>query len=128
MSHSRVPTCCYAVSVKEMNTTIITILISEIIVLVLILGFLIKLNRAVNCYREKVITQNEKLKKTLPTLRDIFTLTHQYIEMWKEEFAKKIEASGNVLGEFVAYYLILKLFKKQYDQLETGFKFAQLLW
>ncbi len=111
-----------------MNTTFITIFICEIIILGLTLYCLIGLNLAVNRLRAQVELQNKQLKTKLSTTREIFTLTHQYIEMWKEDFLKKIEASGNILGEFTVYYLIHKLFKKQYEKFELGFNFAKLFW
>ncbi len=111
-----------------MNTTLITIFILEIIFLGLILYCVVGLNLAVNRLNKKVLAKKAWLKSTLPAAREIFTLTHQYIELWKVEFAKNIEASGNILGEYVAYYLIHKLFKKQYEQFEKGFNFAKLFW
>lgn len=74
-----------------MNTTLITIFILEIIILGLILYCVIGLNLAVNRLNKKVLAKKVWLKSTLPAAREIFTLTHQYIEMWKEDFAKKIE-------------------------------------
>lgn len=111
-----------------MNTTIITILITEIIAAGLIIYCIVRLNTAVNSCRQKVIAQNRKLKNILPTARDIFTLTYQYIEMWKEEFGKKVETCGNLLGELTMYYLMHKIFKKQYDNFDTGFSIIKLFW
>lgn len=111
-----------------MNTTLITIFILEIVVLGLILYCIIGINLAVNRCNQKIIAQNKKLRTILPTLKDIFTLTTQYIEMWKKEFLEKIEASGTLLGEYTAYFLIHKLFKKQYEKFELGFNFAKLFW
>jgi len=111
-----------------MNTTLITILIIEIIATGLVIYGLISLSRRVNSCRQKVILQNKKLKKMLPTARDIFTLTYQYIEIWKDEFGKKIEASGNLLGELTVYYIMHKIFKKQYDSFNTGFSIIKLFW
>lgn len=110
-----------------MNTTIITILITEIITAGLIIYCIVRLNAAVNSCRQKVIAQNKKLKNILPTARDIFTLTYQYIEMWKEEFGKKVEACGNLLGELTMYYIMHKIFKKQYENFETGFSILKFL-
>lgn len=109
-----------------MNTTII--LISEIIVLGLILTCLIRANLAANRLRQKIEDFNARLKKTLPTVRDIFTLTHQYIEIWKADFLKKVEASGNLLGEFAAYYIMHKIFKKQYESFSTGFNLIKMFF
>lgn len=111
-----------------MNTTLITIFILEIIALGIILYCVVGLNLAVNRLNQKVLAKKAWLKSTLPATREIFSLTHEYIEMWKEEFLKKVEASGTVLGEYVAYYLIHKLFKKQYEKFEMGFNFAKLFW
>ncbi len=111
-----------------MNTTLITILIVEIIAGGLIIGGLVVLNKKVNLCRQQVSTLNKKLSKMLPTTRDIFTLTHQYIEMWKEEFGKKVEACGNLLGELTVYYILHKIFKKRYESFETGYSFIKLFW
>ncbi len=111
-----------------MNTIIITIFTTEIIALGLILYCLISLDKAVNRYRQKVIAQNKKLKKMFPTAREIITLSYQYLELWKSEFAKKVEACGNLLGEITVYYIMHKIFKKQYEGFETGFNFIKLFW
>lgn len=111
-----------------MNTTIIAILITELIATGLIISCLVALRRRVNACRQKVIAQNKKLKKMLPTARDIFTLSYQYLEMWKEEFGDKIEACGNLLGELTVYYIMHKIFKKQYDSFNTGFSIIKLFW
>lgn len=111
-----------------MNTTLITILIVEIIVGGLAVCGLVVLNKRVNLCKQQVNTLNKKLRKMLPTTRDIFTLTHQYIEMWKEDFGKKIEACGNLLGELTMYYILHKIFKKQYENFETGYSFIKLFW
>ncbi len=109
-------------------STIIIIFISEIIVLGLILYCIIRCNLVVNQFNKKVIAQNKKLKNMIPTLRSVFTLTHEYIELWKKETLQKIEASGNIVGELVVYYLMHKVFKKQYEKFEMGFSFAKLFW
>lgn len=111
-----------------MNTTIITILIVEIIVTVIAVFGLIRLSIAIKSCNKNVIAQNKLLKKMLPTTREIFTLTHEYIEMWKTEFLKKVEACGNLLGEITVYYIMHKIFRKHYENIETGFSFIKLFW
>lgn len=111
-----------------MNTTIITILTIEIVFTGLIVYGLVRLSCAVKFYDRIILAQNKKLKKSLPMVREIFALTHQYIEMWKADFAQKIEACGNLLGEVAVYYLMHKIFKKQYESFETGFNFIKLFW
>jgi len=111
-----------------MNTTIIAILISEIIIVSTAIYFITKWNLAVRKLNAKIIEENKKLKTIIPTAREILSLTHQYIDLWKIEFVKKVEASINILGEFTVYYVMHKLFKDKYETFETGFSFAKLFW
>lgn len=111
-----------------MNTTIITILTVEIIILTTAIYFITKWNLAVKKLNEKIILQNKQLKTLIPTAREILSLTHQYIELWKSDFVKKLEASINILGEFTVYYVMHKIFKEKYEKFEAGFSFAKLFW
>lgn len=111
-----------------MNTTIITILILEIIIISTVLYFIIKWNLAVNKLNKKIIEENKKLKTIIPTAREILSLTHQYIDLWKIEFVKKIEATINILSEVAVYYIMHKIFKDKYETFEKGFSFAKLFW
>ena len=111
-----------------MNTTIITIVILEIFILGLILHCLLKIDSAVNRFNQKVKLQNQKLKSTLSTLKSIFSLSHEYLEMWKVEVVEKIQASINLIGELVVYYLMHKIFKKHYENFEMGFNFTKFFW
>ena len=111
-----------------MNTTIITIIILEIIFITTALYFICKWDKAVKNFDKKIQEENERLAKLIPTARDILSLTHQYINLWKTEFIKKVEASVNIIGEFAVYYLMHKLFKDKYKTFETGFNFAKLFW
>jgi len=111
-----------------MNTTTTIILITEIIFTGLILCGLTFCIIKINTLTKKVNSLNKRLRTILPTAKDILKLTHEYIELGKKEFMKKIEASGNLIGEVVVYYLMHKIFKNHFDKFDAGFSLAKLFW
>lgn len=111
-----------------MNNTIAIILTTEIMLTGLIVWGLMFCSAKTKNLTQTILCVNNCMRKMLPTSRDIFKLTHEYIEMWKADFMKKFEATGNLLGEAVVYYLMHKIFKSHYDKFDAGFNLAKLFW
>lgn len=111
-----------------MNTNLVIILILEIIVLGIALKCILNFNAKVNSLNETVVGKNQQLKKMLKTSRELFGLTHEYLELWKKKFMERVNNVAVFLGEITAYWLIHKIFHKDYKHFEAGFKIAKFFW
>ena len=111
-----------------MNITLIKILIAEIFILSLILVPIIYFNIKVNRLTKIVKSNNKGLRELIETLRSIFKLSGEYVDILHNSLKEKIASLAVLIGEIASYGIMRRMFAKNYKNFVIGFNVARLFW
>ena len=111
-----------------MNITLIKILIAEILIMSLILLPIIYLNIKVNKLTKIIKSNNEGFRELIETLRSIFKLSGEYVDILHNSFKEKISSLVMFIGEIASYSIMRRIFAKNYKNFVIGFNVARLFW
>ena len=111
-----------------MNIVIIKILTVEILLTMLILWPIILLNNKVKRLTVIVKSNNRGLRELIGTLRSIFKLSGEYVNILHNSFKEKISSLVMFIGEIASYSIMRRMFAKSYQNFVIGFNVARLFW
>ena len=111
-----------------MNITLIKILIAEVFILSLILLPIIYFNIKVNRLTKIIKSNNKGLRELIETLRSIFKLSGEYVDIVHNSLKEKISSLVIFIGEIASYSIMRRIFAQSYKNFVIGFNIARLFW